>query len=120
MFYFIMGNSDSKLEEIESLRQQNALNQAQIAQLQQAMSLQEQQREQLKKEMASKKKSIPIKVPQNNPESKDYNNFSKQNQNRNSNDFRRNLGDRLYHDVENRNLKFQKLPVFLLCENIKV
>lgn len=103
MFYFIMGNSDSKLEEIESLRQQNALNQAQIAQLQQAMSLQQQQREQLKKEMESKNKSPPINVPKNNPESKDYNNFAKQNQNRNSNDFRRNLGDRLYQDVENRN-----------------
>ena len=100
-----MGNSDSKLEELESLRQQNMLNQAQITQLQQAMNLQQQQQQhQLKQQLEQLKKeqSKPINVPSQNPSSKDYNSFATQNQNRNANDFRRNLGDRLFQDVENR------------------
>lgn len=106
-----MGNSDSKLEEIESLRQQNALNQAQIAQLQQAMSIQEEQRKlELKKQNEIKEKSKSINIPKNNPNSKEYNNYARQNKNRNSNDFRRNLGDRLFQDVENRNFYNQPQP----------
>lgn len=100
-----MGNSDSKLEELESLRQQNMLNQAQITQLQQAMNLQQQQQQQQLKqqlEQLKKEQSKPINVPSQNPSSKDYNSFATQNQNRNANDFRRNLGDRLFQDVENR------------------
>ena len=71
-----MGNSDSKLEEIESLRQQKALNQAQIAQLQHDMNLQRQQQER-----EQNKKSNPIKDPQKKSDtnSKEYNNYAKQN-----------------------------------------
>ena len=103
-----MGNSDSKLEELESLRQQNMLNQAQISQLQQAMNLQQQQQiELLKKQQMElrKQQSTPISIPDNNPNSKEYNNYATQNQNRNTNDFRRNLGDRLFQDVENRSFQ---------------
>lgn len=99
-----MGNSDSKLEEIESLRQQNALNQAQIAQLQQTMNLQQQQQalKQLEELKQKQKNKPPINIPKTNPKSKEYNNYASQNQNRNTNDFRKNLGDRLYQDVQNR------------------
>jgi len=104
-----MGNSDSKLEEIESLRQQHALNQSQIQQLQQAMALQQQQQSMALQQqhdiLQKKPKSTPINVPQTNPTSKEYNNYAGQNQNRNTNDFRKNLGDRLFEDVQNRNFQ---------------
>ena len=105
-----MGNSDSKLEEIESLRQQHALNQAQIQQLQQAMALQQRQhkQQQMQDMLQKKHKSTPINVPQTNPTSKEYNNYADQNQNRNTNDFRKNLGDRLFEDVQNRNFHQQQ------------
>ena len=67
-----MGNGDSKLEEIESLKKQNALSSAQINQLQQQVIQQQQMQlkmqQQQQQQMKNNSKPQPINIPKtNNP-----------------------------------------------------